>query len=73
MGSLYSWNSKLDRAHGGWQLIKTGVTCNATANGGTKSTPCQFRHRHCLHATSGQRALPNTSPIALSSGGILIT
>jgi hypothetical protein len=72
-GSLYSWNSKLDRGRGGWQLVKTGVTCNATANAGTRSTAASFGIEIAYTPTSGQPALPDTSPIALSHGGIFIT
>jgi len=72
-GSLYSWNSTLDRGHGGWQLVKTGVTRNATANAASKTTSASFGIDIADTPTSGQPALPNTSPIALSSGGIFIT
>ena len=72
-GSLYSWNSTLDRGHGGWQLVKTGVTCNATANAASKTTFASFGFDIAYTPTSGQPALPSTSPIALSSGGIFIT
>src|SRR5580693_228756 len=72
-GCLYSWNSTLDRGHGGCQLVKTGVTCNATANAASKTTFASFGFDIAYTPTSGQPALPNTSPIALSSGGIFIT
>ena len=52
---------------------KTGVTCNATANAASKTTFASFGFDIAYTPTSGQPALPSTSPIALSSGGIFIT
>ena len=72
-GSLYSWNSTLDRGRGGWQLVKTGVTCTATANAGTKATPSSFGIDIAYSPKSGQPALPNSSPITLTRGGIFIS
>jgi hypothetical protein len=72
-GSLYLWNSTLNKGHGGWQLVASGVTYKATANAATRTTPASFGINIARTPTSGQPALPNSSPIALSSGGIFIT
>jgi hypothetical protein len=72
-GSLYSWGSALNKGHGGWQLVKSGVTYKATANAATKTTAASFGITIAYTPTSGQPALPNSSPVALSQGGIVIT
>jgi hypothetical protein len=72
-GSLYSWNSTLNRGHGGWQLVKSNVTYKATANAATKTTSASFGITIAYTPTSGRPALPNSAPIALSRGGIFIT
>ena len=68
IGSLYSWNSALNKGHGGWQLVASGVTYKATANAGTNST-ASFG----IMINSAARGLPNSStPITLTRGGITI-
>jgi hypothetical protein len=41
-GSLYLWNASLNRRHGGWTLVKTGVAYKATANATTRTSPGSF-------------------------------
>ncbi|MGO9879185.1 MAG: hypothetical protein ACLPSM_07500 [Acidimicrobiales bacterium] len=71
-GSLYWWNSTLNKGHGGWQLVKSNVTYAATANAATKTTPASFGLNIAYTPSLGQPALPNSVPIALSLGGIFI-
>ncbi len=44
------------------------VTCKATANAATKTIPASFGINIAGTPTSGQPALPNSSPITLSRG-----
>jgi hypothetical protein len=69
-GSLYAWNPALNRRHGGWQLVKAGVTYKATANATTKQATASFGITINYTPASG---LPSSPPIALSRGGIFIT
>ena len=68
-GSLYSWNSTLNKGHGGWQLVKSNVTYKATANAATKTTPASFG----ILINSTASGLPNSMPVALTQGAIFIT
>ena len=72
-GSLYLWSSTLNKGHGGWQLLASGVNYKATANATTKTTLGSFGINIAYTPTSGQPALPNSSPITLSRGAIFIT
>ena len=67
-GSLYSWNSTLNRGHGGWTLVKSNVAYTAVANATTKTTTASFGITISYTATG----LPNSSPITLTRGGIFI-
>jgi hypothetical protein len=71
-GSLYWWNTTLNKGHGGWQLAKSGVTYKATANATTKTSPGSFGVTISYTPAAGQpTALPNSSPVAVTKGGIL--
>jgi hypothetical protein len=72
-GSLYWWNSTLNRGHGGWQLGKSGVAYKATANAGTNSTASFGINISCTPVSPQPTTLPNSSPVALTRGGIIIT
>ena len=71
-GSLYSWNSTSNKGHGGWQLVRSGVTYRATAEAGTNRA-ASFGIKIGYTLTSGQPTLPNSSPIALTRGRIFIS
>jgi len=48
-GSLYLWNASLNRRHGGWTLVKTGVAYKATANATTNvGTPAYVWFIGCI-------------------------
>ena len=67
-GSLYSWNSTLNKGPGGWQLVASGVAYKATANAGTNSTAS-----FAIVINYTASGLPNSStPIALTREGITI-
>ena len=68
-GSLYAWNPAVSRGHGGWQLVKSGVTFQATANAAAKQAAASFGITINDTPASG---LPNSAPIALSQGRIVI-
>ena len=73
-GSLYWWNTTLNKGHGGWQLAQSGVTYKAIANTATKSTAASFGITLTYTPGPGQpTVLPNSSPVALAKGGITIT
>jgi hypothetical protein len=73
-GSLYWWNSTLNKRHGGWQLAKSGVAYKAIANTATKTTTTSFGINITYTPVSGQPTLlPNSSPVTLTKGGIFIT
>ncbi len=73
-GTLYWWNTTLNRGHGGWQLAKSGVSYKATANAATKTTAASFGITVTYTPGSGQPTLlPNSSPVAISKGTITIT
>ena len=72
-GSLYWWDSALNRGHGAWQLAKAGVTYTATANAATKSSAASFGATINYTPVAPQPTpLPNASPVALAKGGIVI-
>ncbi len=67
-GSLYSWNSTLDKGHGAWQLVMSGVTYKAIANAGTNSTAS---FGIMINYTASE--LPNSLPMPLTRGAIVAT
>jgi hypothetical protein len=66
-GTLYAWNATLNKGRGGWQLAASGVAYRATANAGTNST-ASFG----ITISSPANGLPNSAPVRLSRGGIII-
>jgi hypothetical protein len=73
-GSLYWWNTTLNKGHGRWQLAKSGVTYKATANAATKTAAASFDITISYTPAPGQpTTLPSSSPTALTRGGITIT
>jgi hypothetical protein len=72
-GSLYWWNTTLNRGHGGWVLAKSGVTYKATANAATKTKAASFGVMITYAPVVGQpTTLPNSSPITLTHGSVFI-
>jgi YVTN family beta-propeller protein len=69
-GSLYSWNATLNKGHGGWHLVQSGVTYDATADATTMTATASFGITINYPPASG---LPNSAPVTLSRGGIVIT
>jgi hypothetical protein len=67
IGSLYSWNSTLNKGHGGWQLVKWDVTYKASAYAGRNSS-ASFGITISYTPRSGQPALPNSLPMPLIRG-----
>ena len=73
-GSLYWWNSTLNKGRGGWQLAKSDVSYKATANAATKTVPASFGIAISYTPVPPQPTpLPNSAPVALTRGGITIT
>jgi len=73
-GALYWWNPTLNRSRGGWQLAKSNVTYAATANAATKTAAASFGLSISYTPTSPQpTVLPNSSPIALDHGSIVVS
>jgi hypothetical protein len=73
-GSLYWWNSSLNKGRGGWQLAASGVAYKATANAATKTTPASFGITITYKPVSPQpSSLPNSSPVTLAKGIITIS
>src|SRR5271155_4870900 len=68
-GTLYSWSASLNKGHGGWVLVKSGVAYKATADAATKTTLASFGIPINYTLLAG---LPNSSPMNLTHGGILI-
>ena len=72
-GNLYWWDSALNKGHGAWTLAKSGVSYNATANAASKAIPASFGITISYTPVSPEPTpLPNSSPIALSKGAILV-
>jgi len=72
-GSLYWWNSTLNKGHGGWQLAKSGAAYKATANATTKTTPGSFAITITYTPVSPQpSSLSNSSAVTLTKGAITI-
>jgi hypothetical protein len=68
-GSLYWWNPALGNGHGCWQLAETGVAFTAT----TSTSPGSFGIQISYTPVSPQPpTLPNSSPVSLKSGAIVM-
>ena len=59
-------------AGAGWQSAESGVAYKATADAGTNSSAL-FGITISYMPKSGQPALPNSMPMSLTRGGIVIT
>jgi hypothetical protein len=68
-GTLYSWSASANKGHGGWLLVKSGVAYKATATAATKTALASFGITINYTPTTG---LPNSLPMNLTHGGILI-
>jgi hypothetical protein len=68
-GTLYSWSASLNRGHGGWQFVKSGVTYKATADATNRSAKGSFGITINYSPSTG---LPNSSPTTLTHGSIFI-
>jgi beta propeller repeat protein len=72
-GSLYWWNPALSNGHGGWQLAKTGVAFTASFTATTSASPGSFGIQISYTPVSPQPpTLPNSSPVSLKSGAIVM-
>ena len=72
-GSLYWWNQSLNNRRGGWQLAKTGVAFTANFGATAKSSPGSFGIQISYTPTASQpSALPNSGPVSLKSGVIVM-
>jgi len=72
-GTVSWWDSTLNRGHGGWKVAKSGVSYSATANGATRTAPASFGITIAYTPVAPQPApLPNSAPISLTRGRIII-
>jgi hypothetical protein len=72
-GSLYWWNKSLNNSHGGWQLAKAGVAFTAGFTATTKTSAGSFGIQISYTPASPQPpTLPNSSPVSLQSGAIVM-
>jgi YVTN family beta-propeller protein len=72
-GSLYWWDKTLNHGHGGWQLAKTGVAFTAGLTATAKTSPGSFGIQISYTPVPPQPAtLPNSSPVTLKSGKIMM-
>ena len=72
-GSLYSWNPALNNNRGGWQLAKTGAAFTACFTATTSTSPGSFGIQITYAPVPPQPpTLPNSSPISLTSGAIVM-
>jgi hypothetical protein len=73
-GTLYWWNAALNHGQGAWQLAKSGVTYTAAANAATKSAAASFGITIKYTAAPPQpTSLPNSAPLALTKGVIVLS
>lgn len=73
-GTLYWWNPTLNRSRGGWLPAKSGVTYTATVNAATRTAAASFGLTISYTPVSPQpTALPNSSPMTLNRGSIVIS
>jgi MBG domain (YGX type) len=72
-GTLSWWNPTLNHGHGGWQVAATGVGYTANFTATTKTAVASFGIKIAYTPAAGQPSpLPNSEPVALTSGGILM-
>jgi hypothetical protein len=73
-GTLYWWNPTLNRNRGGWQLAKSNVAYTAAANAAAKTAAASFGLSISYTPVSPQpTVLPNSSPLSLNRGSIVIS
>jgi Tol biopolymer transport system component len=73
-GSLYWWNPALNNNRGGWQLAKAGVAFTASFAATTSTSPGSFGIQITYTPVSPQPpALPNSSPVSLKAGAVVMT
>ena len=73
-GALYWWDTALNHGQGAWQLAESGVTYTTTANASTKSAPASFGITINYTPSPPQpTTLPNSAPLAISNGVIVIS
>ena len=72
-GTLSWWNPSLNNNHGGWQLASTGVAFTASFTATTTTSPGSFGIQISYTPVPPQPStLPNSSPISLRSGIIVM-
>jgi hypothetical protein len=72
-GTLSWWNPSLNNNHGGWQLASTGVAFTASFTTTTTTSPGSFGIQISYTPVPPQPSrLPNSSPISLRSGIIVM-
>ena len=72
-GTLSWWNPSLNNNHGGWQLASTGVAFTARFTATTTTSPGSFGIQISYTPVPPQPStLPNSSPISLRSGIIVM-
>ena len=72
-GTLSWWNPSLNNNHGGWQLASTGVAYTASFTTTTTTSPGSFGIQISYTPVPPQPStLPNSSPISLRSGIIVM-
>jgi hypothetical protein len=72
-GTLSWWNPALDHGHGGWQLAQAGVAFTITFAATTKTSPGSFGIQISYTPVPPQpTALPDSGPVSLKSGVIVI-
>ena len=71
-GSLYCWNKSLNHGHGGWQLARTTVAFTAGFTATTRTSPGSFGIQISYTPVPQSATLPNSSPVTLKSGKIVI-
>jgi hypothetical protein len=73
-GSLYWWNPTLNHSMGGWALAASGVSYTVSFAATTKTSPGKFGVTISYSPGAGQPTpLPNSAPIALTKGIIVLS
>jgi hypothetical protein len=71
-GTLYWWNTTLNKNHGGWSVAASNLTYKATANAATKTAPASFGIQYTFTPGGSEPKVTQSSPPeTLSSGGII--
>ncbi len=73
-GTLYWWNPALDHGHGAWALARRAVPFTASFTPTTRTSPGTFGAQLSYTPVSPQPAqLPNSAPIPLARGAIMLS